>query len=54
MTVLKKNVRQVLEAGADGIAVISAVTKADDVSEAVRQWDAVFEANRRLKIQSRA
>lgn len=36
---------QVLDAGADSIAVISAVTKADDVGEAVRQWRAVFEAS---------
>lgn len=33
---------QVLRAGADGIAVISAITKADDVAEAVRQWQALF------------
>lgn len=39
--------KQVLEAGADSIAVISAITKADDVGEAVRQWDAAFEARRR-------
>ncbi|CAM9799901.1 unnamed protein product [Scytosiphon promiscuus] len=37
---------QVLEAGADSIAVISAITKADDVAEAVRQWEAVFQAQR--------
>jgi len=37
--------KQVLEAGADSIAVISAITKADDVAEAVRQWSAVFEAS---------
>lgn len=36
---------QVLEAGADSIAVISAITKADDVGEAVQQWSAVFEAS---------
>ncbi len=38
-------IKQVLEAGADSIAVISAITKADDVAEAVRQWGAVFEAS---------
>ncbi|CBN80294.1 Thiamine monophosphate synthase [Ectocarpus siliculosus] len=38
---------EVLEAGADSIAVISAITKADDVEEAVRQWDTAFEARRR-------
>eukprot|EP00752_Nemacystus_decipiens_P005360 g4861.t1 len=36
---------EVLEAGADSIAVISAITKAEDVGEAVRQWRAVFEAS---------
>lgn len=39
--------KQVLEAGADSIAVISAITKANDVGEAVRQWNAAFEAKRR-------
>lgn len=33
---------KVLEAGADSIAVISAITKADDVSEAVKRWSALF------------
>lgn len=37
--------KQVLEAGANSIAVISAITKADDVGEAVRQWGDVFEAS---------
>lgn len=35
---------QVLEAGADSIAVISAITNADDAGEAVRQWSALFMA----------
>lgn len=39
------NMKQVLAAGADSIAVISAITKADNVEEAVRQWGAVFEAS---------
>lgn len=43
--VLAVNTKQVLGAGADSIAVISAITKADDVGEAVRQWGAVFEAS---------
>lgn len=36
--------RKVLDAGADSIAVISAITKADDVGEAVRKWSALFKA----------
>lgn len=35
---------KVLDAGADSIAVISAITKADDVGEAVRKWSALFNA----------
>lgn len=41
-----ENINQVLEAGADSIAVISAITKADDVAQAVREWEAVFQAQR--------
>lgn len=33
---------KVLKAGADSVAVISAITKADDVEGAVRRWEALF------------
>lgn len=39
---LVSSFRKVLDAGADSIAVISAITKADDVGEAVRKWSALF------------
>lgn len=35
---------KLLEAGADGIAVISAITDADDVGAAVKRWTQLFEA----------
>jgi thiamine monophosphate synthase len=35
-----------LEAGADGICVISALTKAPELGQAVREWQALFEARR--------
>ena len=36
--------QKVLDAGADSIAVISAITKANDVAEAVRKWSGLFKA----------
>lgn len=44
---MPRHCRKVLEAGADSIAVISAVTKAEDVDEAIKQWSALFESRGR-------
>jgi len=44
-----ENVAEVMQAGADGAAVISAVTRADDMEEAARQLACAIEGNKRTR-----